>query len=81
MAISDAQAALTRWIEHGGTLRVRSLDAATATVELCTCYGEAVDELTSADPELLALLRTLPVPAGQVASAAEAAAMLDRARE
>jgi hypothetical protein len=35
-------------------LEVRSLSPAAAEIELCTCYGEPVDELRSAEPAFLA---------------------------
>ena len=47
---------LTRWEPHGATWRVRSLSAAEAVVDLCTCYGDPVDELRSGDPAFLAFL-------------------------
>ncbi|MFN8217301.1 MAG: hypothetical protein U0R71_11985 [Solirubrobacterales bacterium] len=49
-------ARLARWEDHGAHWRTRSLSEAGAVVELLTCYGEPVDELRSADPELLRYL-------------------------
>ena len=49
-------ATLTRWEEHGAIWRARSVTETEAVVELCTCYGEPVDELRSGDPELLRFL-------------------------
>ena len=51
---------LTRWERHGALWRTRSLDDRIAVVELCTCHGEAVDEVRSADPELLRYLAERP---------------------
>jgi hypothetical protein len=51
---------LQRWELNGALWRVRSLEADGATVELCTCHGEPVDELRSADPELLRYLVDRP---------------------
>jgi hypothetical protein len=44
---------LERWEAHGATWHVLILTGELAVVELCTCYGEAVDELRSSDPELI----------------------------
>jgi hypothetical protein len=41
---------LQRWVECGGTWRVRAMLEPGALVTLCTCYGEPVDELRSDDP-------------------------------
>ena len=53
---ADPVAILTRWEQHGATWRVRSLSPTEAVVELCTCYGDPVDELRSGDPALLAFV-------------------------
>jgi hypothetical protein len=55
-----AIAVLTRWEEHGAIWRVRSLSQREAVVDLCTCYGEPVDELRSNDPGLLRYLAERP---------------------
>ncbi|MFN8163390.1 MAG: hypothetical protein U0R26_06075 [Solirubrobacterales bacterium] len=47
---------LRRWEEHGAIWRTKSLAEGEAVIELCTCYGEPVDELRSSDPELLRYL-------------------------
>ena len=44
---------LERWEAHGATWRVLTLTGELAVVELCTCYGEPVEELRSSDPELI----------------------------
>jgi hypothetical protein len=44
-----AIAVLTRWEEHGAIWRVRSLSQREAVVDLCTCYGEAVDVSSPAE--------------------------------
>ena len=45
---------LERWEQFGGTWKVRSLSPDVAELELCTCYGEPVDELRSTEPGFLA---------------------------
>ncbi|HEY1853602.1 MAG TPA: hypothetical protein VGG40_03365 [Solirubrobacterales bacterium] len=47
---------LARWEDSGALWRTRSLGAEEAVVELCTCYGEPVEELRSRDPALLRYL-------------------------
>jgi hypothetical protein len=47
---------LERWEAHGATWRVVTLTGELAVVELCTCYGERVEELRSSDPELIRFL-------------------------
>jgi hypothetical protein len=49
---------LERWEDSGALWRTRSLGACEAVVELCTCHGEAVEELRSGDPDLLRYLAT-----------------------
>lgn len=53
-------AILERWEATGGIWRTRSLTAAGAEVDLCTCHGEPVERLQSADRELLAYLARRP---------------------
>lgn len=48
---------LLRWEEHGAEWRVLHLSDDRAIVDLCTCYGEPVDQLDSTDAELIAWLR------------------------
>jgi hypothetical protein len=48
---------LHRWEEHGAEWRVVHLSDERAIVDLCTCYGEPVDQLDSDDAELIAWLR------------------------
>jgi hypothetical protein len=50
--------ALRRWEDHGAEWRVAELTDERAVVDLCTCYGEPVDRLESADPELIEFLRS-----------------------
>jgi hypothetical protein len=45
---------LERWELCGGTWKVTSLSPDRAEIELCTCYGEPVDELRSTEPAFLA---------------------------
>ena len=51
---------LQRWELNGALWRLRSVEAGEARVELCTCHGEPVDEVRSADPELLRYLADRP---------------------
>ncbi len=53
-------AELERWREHGATWRLVELSERRVEVELCTCYGEPVDQLSSEDPAVLAFLRDNP---------------------
>jgi hypothetical protein len=55
----DAVDRLLRWERAGGTWRVLGRSAAGAvTVALSTCHGEELEQLTSADAELVALIGT-----------------------
>jgi len=47
---------LTHWEDRGAIWRTKSLDGEVAVVELCSCHGEPVEELRSADPALLRYL-------------------------
>ena len=51
---------LLRWEEHGAIWRLRFMTDREAVVDLCTCYGEPLDELRSSDPELLRYLAERP---------------------
>jgi hypothetical protein len=44
---------LERWEQCGGTWRVRARSSELVELELCTCHGEPVDTLRSADPPFL----------------------------
>jgi hypothetical protein len=44
---------LTRWEEHGAIWRAVELTDEHAVVQLCTCYGEAVDLVQSEDPKVI----------------------------
>ena len=48
---------LTRWEEHGARWRALELTDERAVLELCTCYGEPVDQVQSDEPELIAFVR------------------------
>ncbi|MBV9195882.1 MAG: hypothetical protein JO168_17225 [Solirubrobacterales bacterium] len=48
---------LRRWEEHGATWRTLELGEDLAVVELCTCYGEAVDTMQSDAPEVIEFVR------------------------
>jgi hypothetical protein len=51
---------LQRWEDHGAIWRARSISEAEAVVDLCSCMGEPVDQLRSADPALLRYLAERP---------------------
>jgi hypothetical protein len=51
---------LERWELNGATWRTKSLSDEGAIVTLFTCHGEPVDELHSADAELLSYLADRP---------------------
>jgi hypothetical protein len=48
---------LSRWEDSGATWRTLELGEQRAVVELCTCYGEAVDRVQSEAPEVIEFLR------------------------
>jgi hypothetical protein len=48
---------LRRWEEHGATWRAIEVTDKLAVVELCTCYGEAVDVVQSDSPEVVEFVR------------------------
>ena len=48
---------LIRWEEHGAEWRTVHVSDEHASVDLCTCYGEPIDQLESSDPSLIAWLR------------------------
>lgn len=48
---------LERWELHGATWRTLELSEERAVVELCTCYGEPMDQLQSEAPELIEFVR------------------------
>ena len=48
---------LERWTDNGARWRAIELSDELAVVELCTCYGEAVDVLTGSSPGLIAYVR------------------------
>ena len=48
---------LEDWEANGATWRPLELSANHALVELCTCYGEAVDVVESEDPDLIEFVR------------------------
>jgi hypothetical protein len=51
---------LERWEHHGATWRTVHVSDAKAIVDLCTCHGEPVERIESADPDLIRLLRERP---------------------
>jgi len=48
---------LMRWEEHGAEWRTVHVSDEHAIVDLCTCYGEPIDQIESSDPNLIAWLR------------------------
>jgi hypothetical protein len=48
---------LERWTDHGAQWRTLELTEERAVVELCTCYGEAVDVVESGTAEVIAYVR------------------------
>ncbi|MEA2457219.1 MAG: hypothetical protein QOC95_191 [Thermoleophilaceae bacterium] len=60
MGSDDPVSVLRRWEEHGAAWRAVHVSDEWAIVDLCTCVGEPVDRIESADPALIALLRERP---------------------
>ena len=48
---------LERWEEHGAIWRMLEVSDQAAVVQLCTCYGEPVDVVSSDDAEVIAFVR------------------------
>jgi hypothetical protein len=48
---------LRRWEDHGAVWRAVHVSDAGAVVDLCTCTGEPVERLESADPDLIRFVR------------------------
>jgi hypothetical protein len=48
---------LERWTDNGAQWRPLEVSDERAVVELCTCYGEAVDVVQSEAPELIEYVR------------------------
>ena len=51
---------LEDWERNGASWRALEISKKRAVVELCTCYGEAVDVVESDDPEFISFVRTHP---------------------
>ncbi len=51
---------LERWTLDGGSWRVVEISAARVVVDLCACTGEPMQRVWSADPAVVAHLRTAP---------------------
>jgi hypothetical protein len=51
---------LERWEDHGATWRAVEVSDQRVVVELCTCYGEPVDMLTSEASEVIEFVRAHP---------------------
>ena len=60
MATEAAIDVLKRWEDNGAVWRAVHVSDAKAIVDLCTCDGQPVERLQSADPELIAFLRQHP---------------------
>jgi hypothetical protein len=48
---------LERWTDNGAQWRPLEITDDRAVVELCTCYGEAVDVVEGCGPELVEYVR------------------------
>ncbi len=48
---------LERWEDHGAMWRAVEISDELAVVELCSCFGEPVDMVQSAAPELIEFVR------------------------
>jgi hypothetical protein len=48
---------LQQWEDSGAVWRAVHVSDAKAIVDLCTCHGEPVERIESADPDLIAYLR------------------------
>jgi hypothetical protein len=48
---------LERWTDHGALWRALEVSDERAVVELCTCFGEAVDVVEGRETELIAYVR------------------------
>jgi hypothetical protein len=53
---------LERWAHYGASWRPVHVSDSKAIVDLCTCHGEPVDRIESADPQLIAFLREHDAP-------------------
>ena len=56
----DPVSVLRRWEDAGAAWRAVHVSDAWAIVDLCTCTGEPVERLESADAGLIRLLRDRP---------------------
>jgi hypothetical protein len=48
---------LERWTDHGALWRALEVSDERAVVELCTCFGEAVDVVEGRETALIAYVR------------------------
>jgi hypothetical protein len=60
MRMESPIARLERWEAHGAVWRAVSVTGSEAVVDLCTCVGEPVEQMRSADPTLLRYLAARP---------------------
>jgi hypothetical protein len=49
---------LVRWEDNGATWRPLVISEEHVVLELCTCYGEAVDTVQSNSPEFIEYVRS-----------------------
>ncbi|MDQ6746012.1 MAG: hypothetical protein M3Z27_08395 [Actinomycetota bacterium] len=48
---------LRRWEDHGATWRALEVDEEFVVVQLCTCFGEAVELARSGEPQVIEYVR------------------------
>lgn len=51
---------LDRWVSFGAAFRVSDISERRATVDMCQCTGELVEQRRVSDPDVLAYLRAHP---------------------
>jgi hypothetical protein len=51
---------LKSWVQNGGVWRIVDISGEHVTVDLCTCTGERMDRVGSADPEVIDYVRKAP---------------------
>jgi len=49
---------LEQWVRSGAQWRVVDISQQRAVVDMCTCTGEPMERVESADPEVIDYLRT-----------------------
>jgi len=53
---------LEDWVSSGAQWRVVDISSEHALVDMCACTGEPMERVASADPAVIAYLRTYPEP-------------------